>query len=882
MVDSSILIEDRSVEPNEFSLIPLNNGDEHIPEWLPPLGEVAKATVVGIACENENGDLSEKSYRTYFVGLDDFAAHDIPVISIVSPPDSLFGHERGIMVPGVNYEEGSWNTGNYFQRGDEWERLVHIEFFEPGGELGFGHLAGMRIHGNRTRAHPMKSVRMYSRSDYGTSRFEYKIFEDQPIQRYNRFILRNSGNDFESLLLRDAVSQKFFRDLEIETQDYRPAIKFLNGEFWGIFNIREFYNRHYFERVHDIDRDDLDYLTFEFNSSPSINDGDREAYFAMMDFVSENDLSDANAYSAISTMMDIDDYIDQLAIGIYSSNTDWPQTNQRIYRKRTEFTPGAGAKDGRFRWLINDLDFGFGLFNSLSHNNLERMFTDSWYNELFLALIENEDFKHSFINRHADFMHSYVRPEHAQEIVDAAAARIEAIIPLHVERWQYPSSVSSWENRINSFQNWISNRPEVMKQQLIDQFELSGTAAFTLDINEQNAGIIKLNSIKISGDTDGIISTPYPFEAEYFAGIPVILEAIPNSGFSFDHWEGMDSQEPVITVDPAELDNVKAVFVPEPFEGDEMNPVAWDFSEGDYVFDFWDAMEPEGSFPESMVFQQSSITDPQLQDEMTSPYHVPEDEYHGDDEDSIGFPYNLTRRTRINGLGDRGISFINTGRGRDLGAAVLAIDTREAEQVSVSFRAGTETPNSRVYGLRLQYRVGTLGSFQDVLKDGEPVEYIRNSAQGHSEFFENIQLPEEAVGFPYVQIRWKYHHIEGASGPRAELSLGDVLVTDEVIVSADDENSGRLPETFQLDQNYPNPFNNETVIRFTLPEDADILVEVYNVTGRRVAVLADGSFRAGEHHLRFDGSRLSSGMYLYRLIDRKSGTQINRKMLLLK
>jgi len=74
LVDSSILIEDRSVEPNEFSLIPLNNGDEHIPEWLPPLGEVAKATVVGIACENENGDLSEKSYRTYFVGLDDFAS----------------------------------------------------------------------------------------------------------------------------------------------------------------------------------------------------------------------------------------------------------------------------------------------------------------------------------------------------------------------------------------------------------------------------------------------------------------------------------------------------------------------------------------------------------------------------------------------------------------------------------------------------------------------------------------------------------------------------------------------------------------------------------------------------------------------------------------
>ncbi len=878
--NGAISIQDRTGDPNVFSVIPLNNGDDNIPDWLPPVGNVDKATVVGAVCVDAANELTEMKFQTFFVGLDDYASHDLAIISIISPPDSLFGEERGIMVPGVNYQEGSGTSGNYFQRGLEWERLVHIEFFEPGGELGFGHYAGARIHGNFSRSYPMKSIRLYSRSDYGTSRFEYPIFEDQPVQRYNRFILRNSGQDFESLMLRDAVSQQFFRSLDVETQDYRPAVKFLNGEFWGIFNIREFFNRHYFDRVHGIDRDKLDYLVFEFNSSPSVNDGDRDFYNEMLDFAVENDLSDADAFNEISTMLDTDDFIDQLVINIYSSNNDWPASNQRIYRKRTDFTPGAGTKDGRFRWLINDLDRSFGLFNPASHNNLQRMFTDSWYNVLFQVLLENDEFKDSFINRHADFMHSYLKPEHAHQIIDAAAERIEAMIPLHVERWQYPTSVSSWEGRVNSFRNWISNRPEIMQQQIIDQFDLAGTAGFTLDISETNAGIIRLNSIKVSPETDGIGENSYPFDATYFAGIPVRLEAIPNAGYRFDGWEGLDADGPVAFADPAGLDNVTAVFAFEPFEGDEMNPVAWDLSQGNYEFNFWDQLEPAGTFPTSMIFQQSDLTDPRLEDEMTSPYDVPEDEYHEDDQESIGFPYNLTRRTRINGLGDRGISFINTGRGRDLGAAVLALDTRDVDQVYVSFRAGTEDPNSRIYGLRLQYRVGTQNSFEDVIHNGVPVEYIRNENAGHSTIFRNIPLPADAVGLPYVQIRWKYHHIEENSGPRAELSLGDVVVSEEIFVSIGDDAGSEVPMALNLHQNYPNPFNPVTQIRYDLPEATDVTLEVFNAIGQRVAVLVNGHQNAGNHITSFDASTLSSGVYLYRIT---AGNMVQtRKMMLVK
>ncbi|MCH8568302.1 MAG: CotH kinase family protein [Balneolales bacterium] len=880
-VSAPIQLSSRAGDPNGISLIPLNNSDAGIPGWLPPTEEIFKSHSISVRCFNSSGEHSETAVRTFFIDEAGFNRYSLPVVSFVSDPDGLFSFETGIKVPGINYVEGENRSGNYFQRGDEWERLMHIEFFEPDGQLGFAQFAGMRIHGNFTRSYPRKSMRLYSRADYGTSRFEYKIFENQPVQRFNRLIFRTSGNDFGRSLFRDVLAHKLYQNTGIETQDYRPVILFLNGEYWGIYNIRERYDRHYFDRVYGVDRENLDYIDFLFNRNPDVSDGSREHYMDMLDYALDNNLAEAEHYEYMQTQMVVDDFINMVVMGIYSSNTDWPRTNVRVWRTRNEFDPEAGPKDGRWRWLLNDIDFGFGLFQNASHNYFGAIMNENWEGELLMSLMDNESFKHSFINRFADHMHSVFNPDFAHSVINNLAAGIDAEVAEHTRRWQYPSNYNSWNNTVNSMKNWLADRPDNIRNQIIERFDLSGTANFSLNINQNNSGVIKLNSIRVSSETDGIGNNPYPFEATYFAGVPVRLEAIPNAGYRFDRWEGVDADGPVVFVDPASITEVTAVFEFEPFDGDEMNPVAWDMADGDFNFNFWDALSPAGSFPSNMVFQQSSITDPELGDEMTSPYHIPEDEYHEDDEDSIGFPYNLTRRTRINGLGDRGISFINTGRNRDLGAAVVALDTRDADALFVSFRAGTELPNSRVYGIRLQYRVGTQASFQDVLMNGEPVEYIRNVEQGHSQFFDSIPLPGEALGHPYVQLRWKYHHIDVNSGPRAELSLGDITVTETGDVSVN-EGFGELPVTHKLEQNYPNPFNPTTNISFALPQQADVLVEVFNIAGQRVAVLADANLPAGTHQLQFDGSRLASGLYIYRLSDRSSGVQLTRKMMLLK
>ncbi|WP_164682413.1 CotH kinase family protein [Cyclonatronum proteinivorum] len=879
-----ILIDSRAGDENFFSLFPLNNGDPGIPAWLPPSEEVVKSNVISVTCFNAEGGHSETARRTFFVDENAYSRFSLAVVSFIGDPEGLFSFDTGIKVPGVHYVPGNNRSGNYFQRGEEWERMTHMEFFEKDGTYGFAQNAGMRIHGNFSRAYPRKSFRMYSRSEYGESRFEYKIFEEQPVQRFNRLIFRISGQDFRRSMFRDALAHRLYKNVGIETQDYRPVITFLNGEYWGIFSIRERYDHHYFNRMYEVDRDSLDYIDFYFSRTPDVSNGTRTHYMDMLDFAAEHDLADDEHYSHMETLMDVDDFINMVVMGVYASNTDWPRTNVRVWRTRNEYRPEAGRKDGRWRWLLNDIDYGFGLYQNPAHNNFGAILNDNWEGELIMALMDNDGFRYNFINRFADHIHTVFSPAHTDSVINWFVDGISAEMPEHVSRWQYPSSFNSWINTTNGLKNWLAARPDNIRQQLIERFELDGLATFTADVSEPNAGIIKLNSIRLAPETDGIGANPYPFEATYFAGVPVRLEAIPNAGYRFDGWEGHESSEPVITVDPAQLETISAVFVFEPFEGDEMNPVAHDLSTGDYLFDFWSPEQPELTFPANIVFQQTRMTDPGLNDEMTDPYFLTEEDYHEDDAGSIGFPYALTRRTRINALGDNGISFINTGRSRDLGAAVLALDTREAEEVFVNFTAGTVLPNAREYAIRLQWRIGNQGAFTDVTdSSGNPVEYVRNTTSGHETHFSDIRLPDEAAGVPYLQLRWKYYHVSGNSGPRAELRLDNILVRTEAFVSVP-ETGNQLPRQFTLHQNYPNPFNPTTNISFELPVQSDIVLEVFNVTGQRVATLANGTWQAGSHTVAFNAQGLASGLYLYRLrtVGAANPVQLTGKMMLLR
>jgi len=206
-----------------------------------------------------------------------------------------------------------------------------------------------------------------------------------------------------------------------------------------------------------------------------------------------------------------------------------------------------------------------------------------------------------------------------------------------------------------------------------------------------------------------------------------------------------------------------------------VHPAAHPLAGGPFTFGAWSPDEPAGRFPAHMLFLQGTGNDALIDTPLEHAYRIPpaDEATPGD----ANFPYRATARTRINGLGNDGIAFINTGRGRDLGGALLALDTRGVDTAPVGWLGGTVLPNLRVYAIRLQYRIGTSGPFSDVLDgDGQPVEYVRNGTAGHAQPIGPVALPAATLDQAYVQLLWRYYLVADDSGARAQLRLDEIVV----------------------------------------------------------------------------------------------------------
>jgi len=229
-----------------------------------------------------------------------------------------------------------------------------------------------------------------------------------------------------------------------------------------------------------------------------------------------------------------------------------------------------------------------------------------------------------------------------------------------------------------------------------------------------------------------------------------------------------------------------------------VHPQAHPLGTSFHLFQEWSATSPAHTYPPSMIFLQGGENDSTLTTTLDRAYHIPLADAAAPVD--AEFSYNATGRTRMNGLGDAGVAFINTGRGRDLGGAVLALDTTGLDDAQVRFTAGTVLPNVRVQVIRLQYRLGLTGPFTDVPgPGGQPVEYVRNASAGHSSVIGPVDLPAAALDQPYVQLLWRYFLDSTETGARAQLRLDDILVT----------SSTSSPTAYSqwLHQRYPDPID---------------------------------------------------------------------------
>jgi len=467
---------------------------------------------------------------------------NLPVISLVTDPDHFFSDETGIYVIGTAGVPG-YCTSVPHNVNRDWERPVNIELFEKDGTTGLNQLAGTKIFGGCSRVrYPAKSLAFFARKEYETSSFKYPLFPDKTNEKYETFVLRASADDQPFTLFRDPLTQMVVKDvIDMDIQAYRPAVLYINGEYWGIHNMREKINEHYVKDNYGVNPDSVDMLENNPENSSNVVAGNADHYNAMMAYLKENDITQKFHYDYIKTQMEMDEYINYQIIQIFFGARDWPVNNIKFWRSRE-------APHHRWRWVLFDVDHMFKeYFSDIMEEATEVDCGCVWPNPpwstyLFRRLLENETFKHEFIQRFSIYSSTHFSRERMHGFINDMQEVLAPEIPRHIERWggqrtNLPdntwvesvfNSVSEWENNVEVMRNFTDTRHEMAMNHVNDYFGTSALAGLETNIAPAGTGKIIIGSTLLDNTE---------FSGEFSKGEILSIRCIEENRYLFSHWQ---------------------------------------------------------------------------------------------------------------------------------------------------------------------------------------------------------------------------------------------------------------------------------------------------------------------------------------------------------
>ena len=565
---------DGSVPTNKSTLY-----NEPIPIPANPAG----ATVIRARVYKPGYAKSEIISYSYFVDSSIFSSYNTPVVSIITDPENLFDYRKGIYIAGRVFDRwrlsnpyatvSQLSPANYNQRGKNWEREASVEFFEADGKAAFNQNIGIRTFGGYSRASSLKPLSLYARKSYDKKEyFPYDFFSYKDSDAlYSRILLRTSGTDSKHSFFRDVLIQGLVQPpAMLDTQGAKPCVVYMNGEYYGIHNIRESLDDDYINRHYDIKEEDIVIIRNPTGTAGVLIEegytGDEMHYNKMVNFINSSDMRLDSSYSFIKTQMDIDNFIEYTILQIYCDNRDWPGNNVRIWRKRTQtYDPNSPyGHDGRWRWMVFDLDYGFGLYTgekAARSNSLARATAldgpdwpnPPWSTLLLRTLLQNTDFSIKFINTFADRLNTSYSAESVLKRIQLMEQIYSPNAERHIAKWGLHSgNIEGWKNEVSAIKSFAAARPDYIRQYILEYFGLNSTASIVLAA--ESGGIVKLNSITIEGSDK-------PWEGVYFSDIPITLQAIPMPGYEFAGWSGLTaSSSDTIAVKISQDSYLKATF----------------------------------------------------------------------------------------------------------------------------------------------------------------------------------------------------------------------------------------------------------------------------------------------------------------------------------
>lgn len=465
-----------------------------------------------------------------------------PIISVVSDEENFTSNEYGVRTKGINGRPGNGQSGNCNWNMD-WDRPVNFEYITDQNEYVVSQECDYATCGGWSRASNYwtnmggTSFKLKAGKTYELKNsFDYQFFGEKPNLRHKTLQIRQGGND-NGCRIKDAVIQQVVRSsgLYVETQAWQPVHHFVNGVYKGVINMREPNNKHYGFANYGIDTDEMDQFEICPDSGYVQMEGTKDVFGTW--YTLSRTASDPETYEKIKQIVDIDEYINYMAVELYIGNTDWPQNNMKAFRDRN---------DGKFRFVLFDLDHAqntntpLSTFANKQNYTFDRLYgynyatntsiTDTRQTKeiepvtIFLNMLDNDEFRRQFIDAYCIVSGSVFEPYRVKEIISERATYMES--GMRLDNWASPWGTA------NSLINGFSNREYTLVNHLASfpYMQLSGVPKVATSLSTNNPeGRIFLNDQPIpTGQMNG-----HTF-------LPATLKAVAPAGYYFAGWASED------------------------------------------------------------------------------------------------------------------------------------------------------------------------------------------------------------------------------------------------------------------------------------------------------------------------------------------------------
>lgn len=453
---------------------------------------IPRVTVLRARAFDLSGTLqpSETITQTYLLNL----YHSLPVVSLVTDPDELWNEQTGMLTAGgvlnkskIPYTLEDGSDPNYRLYG-KTARPGHVEYYGMEGDTILDQNCEFGLQGQYSLDLPQKTFKVRAKAQYGAKYFDAKLFEDRDFTQYKSFVLRMSGNDGAWTRIVDGLQSRLLDRFNEVTetpstvihQAWNPVVVYLNGVYWGHYNMRERVDRFFVAQHEGLSLEEADNMDILEGNGRNVNWGSSKEYRDMISQIRDSSPgTNEKDLQYILDRVDVDNYLDYMAFEMFFGNSD--PGNIRFYK-----LDGEGNK---WRWIFYDSDYG--LFDS-SFNSPRSYLKESGAgqqqieNVLIRKLLENSDMRHQFLTRLGEIFQVFTTDFMLAEI-DAMVAILEDEMPLHFARWaeETDKSITAdnpttpegalryWNTRLNRLRNVVKKRPTLLYEMVQEQFELS-------------------------------------------------------------------------------------------------------------------------------------------------------------------------------------------------------------------------------------------------------------------------------------------------------------------------------------------------------------------------------------------------------------------------